>query len=1134
MALTNRERIDRAAGSLAAVLGPALDRTITGQIPEGTTWVDLFRVKDSGGSEREYSRDDVRLQLRALTESFQALGHPFSSLVNRAEENLAGELREVLNKWAHRQPFNTDDTYRALDTTERLLRVLDAPQEARQIAAMRQELLRVRISDEARTDTRKDVDLADVELPAWHEVLTPHPDVLSGRFQESEFAANLHSVATGTGDVGPEYSDPVEFFRRTYLTEGLKDLLSQAVQRIAGTGTGGSPIVNLQSTFGGGKTHSMLAVWHLFSGVSADTLPDDVQNIVRGAQLEQLHVNRAAVVGNEIAPGSADVKPDGTEVRTLWGELAWQLGGRGGYALVADADRTATGPGAGLRRLIADASPCVILIDEWVAYARQLVGRDDLPGGSFDTQFTFAQQLSEVVSTTPGALLLVSIPASDVRTDAHGNRVETPASELETGGANGHTALQRLEHVIGRTAHQWQPASNDESFEIVRRRLFVEPDGEAQRRINQTARRFVNLYRETPGLFPQGADTAEYEGRIRRAFPIHPELFDRLYEDWSTLERFQRTRGVLRLMSTVIAELMREGDRSPIIMPGTIPIGSASVTSEFASYIDSAWRGVISADVDGPQASARAVDEERPVYGRRALTTRLARALFLGSAPTVGGAHAGLDRKDLTLGVVMPGDTVRNADSALALLQQRSAYIFQDGERYWLDVTPSLNRIASERAAALDAEDVEAAIVRRLHDRSGDPGHLFKSVIVAPDSGSEIPEDDETRLIVLGPDMPFSARSATSEARDAVIEMTKNRGATAREYRNTLLFLAPDNRRVEDLRSAMRAHMAWQGIRDDADRLDLRQEQMRTAAQRSDAENKRVDSLISEAWTTGLAPHQAGGSPVIEVRTFKLDASEARLAARAEKGFARDDELVAGAYAPRVILMNLERYLARLWNKGYIGARVLYELHAKYLYLPRLRSAQVLYRGLNDATGSITDDVFWLADGYDEATGDFEGLVAPTSEEMVAAGPETLLVRQDLAESQIARQEAANAEHRQVDGDTPSTVPALPMDGKDTPANSDARWRGGRGTSSPPAPQLDRDAAYHGTFEIDAGGDVEGRLAEIADAVIAQLRDDGPDSLDVTVTVEAHKSGGFKEGIVRAVRENGRTLGAAKNQFEDE
>lgn len=1134
MALTNRDRIDRAAEALSGVLGPALDRTIAGQIPEGTTWVDLFRIKDSGGSEREYNHDDVRLQLRALTEGFQSLGHPFSSLVNRTEENLAGELRGEFNRWAHREPFTTDDTYRALDTTERLLRVLDAPQQARQIAAMRQELLRARISEEARTDTRKDVDLSEVDLPAWHEVLRPHPDVLNGKFQESEFAANLHSVATGTGDVGPEYSDPVEFFRRTYLTEGLKDLLSQAVQRTAGTGTGGSPIVNLQSTFGGGKTHSMLAVWHLFSGVSADRLPDDVQTIVKDAQLDRLGVHRAAIVGNEIAPGSADVKDDGTEVRTLWGELAWQLGGKDGYALVAEADRTATSPGAGLRRLIADASPCVILIDEWVAYARQLLGRDGLPGGTFDTQFTFAQQLSEVVSTTPGALLLVSIPASDIRTDSHGNRVETPASELETGGANGHTALQKLEHVIGRVAHQWQPASNDESFEIVRRRLFVEPDGDAQRRINQTARRFVNLYRETPGQFPQGADTAEYERRIRRAFPIHPELFDRLYEDWSTLERFQRTRGVLRLMSTVIAELMREGDNSPIIMPGTVPIGSSAVTSEFAGYIDSGWRGVISADVDGPQASAHAIDDERPIYGRRALTTRLARALFLGSAPTAGGAHAGLDRKDLVLGVVMPGDTVRNADSALALLQQRSAYIFQDGERYWLDVTPSLNRIATERAAALDAEDVEAAIVERLKTRSRDTARLFKAVIVAPDSGSEIPEDDETRLVILGPGTPFSARSATSEARDAVIEMTRNRGATPREYRNTLLFLAPDARRVDDLRSAMRAHMAWKGIRDDADRLDLRQEQMRTAAQRSDAENKRVEGIISEAWMYGLSPHQTGNSPDIEVRNFKLDASEPKLAARADKGFARDDELVAGAYAPRVILMNLERYLARIWNKGYIGARELYELHARYLYLPRLRSAQVLYRGLDDVTGNITDDVFWLAERYDEQTGDFDGLISPTSGEMVAAGAETLLVRRDLAESQIARVEAANAESTRAGSDAAQADYPLPEGGAETRTSSGGRSSGRGGSSAPQVPQLDRDAVYYGTFEVDAGGDVEGRLSAIADAIIAQLRDAGPDSLDVTLSVESRRAGGFPEAIARAVRENGRTLGAAKNQFEDE
>src|SRR5699024_4482062 len=274
--------------------------------------------------------------------------------------------------------------------------------------------------EQARSDARSAFsDLADEELTPWHEVLKPHPDVSSGRFKESEFAANLWSVANRAGDAGPEYTDPVQFFRRTYLTEGLTDLLRQSAGRISGSGNG-APVINLQTTFGGGKTHSMLAVWHLLGGVDPDDLPDEVGAVVRDSRINELDVARAAVVGNELPVGQETAKPDGTRVRTIWGEIAWQLGGRDGSEPVAEAARTGTNPGAAMRALFASQSPCVILIDEWVAYARQLNDRNDLVGGTFDTQFTFAQTLTEAASQTPGALVLVSIPASDGRKDDDG------------------------------------------------------------------------------------------------------------------------------------------------------------------------------------------------------------------------------------------------------------------------------------------------------------------------------------------------------------------------------------------------------------------------------------------------------------------------------------------------------------------------------------------------------------------------------------------------------------------------------------------------------------------------------------------------------------------------------------------
>src|SRR5699024_964127 len=250
-------------------------------------------------------------------------------------------------------------------------------------------------------------------LKPWREVIKPHDDVIKGEFSSAEFAADPHLVRTGQA-TSPEYGDPIEFFNRTYLTEGLSDLLTRALRRLSGDGNS-SPVVNLQTNFGGGKTHSMLALYHMFSRTSVQRLPQEIGELVEANgnfDLASLDVKRVALVGTYLKAGSPLIKDDGTEVRTLWGEFAWQLGGREAYDVVAADDAAGTNPGESLRILLQKYSPALILIDEWVAYARQLVSDRELPAGSFETQFTFAQSLTEAVRSVPGAMLVGSLPAS--------------------------------------------------------------------------------------------------------------------------------------------------------------------------------------------------------------------------------------------------------------------------------------------------------------------------------------------------------------------------------------------------------------------------------------------------------------------------------------------------------------------------------------------------------------------------------------------------------------------------------------------------------------------------------------------------------------------------------------------------
>jgi len=405
----------------------------------------------------------------------------FRNTLGHAERSIVSELRDVRNKYAHEKSFSSDDTYRALDSMERLLGAVAAGEIALRINQQKMEIMRLKLAEQTRHDTKRRAAGATEGQPAsglrpWRDIIEPHVDVASGNYQQAEFAADLHQVYTNRAT--PEYGDAIEFFRRTYLTQGLRDLLTNALKRLVHDR--GDPVVALQTNFGGGKTHSMLALYHLFSGKPASQLPN-VDELISALGIEELpSINRSVLVGQYLSPGEVHKMSDGTEVRTLWGEMAWQLKGKEGYELVRQADQSGTNPGRSLIKLFDMVGPCMILIDEWIAYARQLYEKHDLPAGNFDTQFTFAQALTEAAADSDNTFVVVSIPSSDI----------------ELGGMAGKEALNRLENVVARKEATWQPASSEEGFEIVRRRLFkpIATDDLFRER-DSVVRAFIENYR---------------------------------------------------------------------------------------------------------------------------------------------------------------------------------------------------------------------------------------------------------------------------------------------------------------------------------------------------------------------------------------------------------------------------------------------------------------------------------------------------------------------------------------------------------------------------------------------------------------------------------------------------------------
>jgi len=1119
MAITNHERVGRALELLRTGLAPYVERELKSAY-KGKAQEQAETLTDNARDlvDKAVTEWDVAGLLKLMIAGW---GLVFEKTLGASERSLVFETRNYRNKWAHQDNFTSDDADRALDSIQRLLTSISAL-EADEVGKMKMELRR-QIFDEQRRYEKKRSGSSTIEstatgnLKPWREVVTPHKDVASGRYQQAEFAADLWQVHIGEGST--EYRDPAEFFRRTYLTASLQDMLRGAAHRL--TDNGGDPVVQLQTNFGGGKTHSMLALYHLFSGTPAKDLLG-VEELMAEAKIKALpKAKRVVLVGNKLSPGNPSTKPDGTVVHTLWGELAWQLGGKKAYKKIQKDDERATSPGDALRELMNEAGPCLILIDEWVAYARQLHDAGDLPGGSFETHFTFAQTLTESAKSAKNCLLVISLPASDMSGSPH-----TRADDVEVGGERGRAALERLRNAVGRVEASWRPASAEEGFEIVRRRLFeplVTKDQFVQR--DTVAREFYTLYSTQQQEFPTETHEAEYEKRLKAAYPIHPEVFDRLYGDWSTLVKFQRTRGVLRLMAAVIHSLWEKGDRNPLIMPGNIPIDDSRVQFELTRYLSDNWVPVIEKDVDGSNALPLRLDSDVPNLGKYAATRRVARTIYLGSAPTATAANKGLEDRRIKLGCVIPGESPAIFGDALRRLSAAATYLYQDGSRYWYSTQPTVTKLADDRAEQMkrSPDTVVEEIEKRLRADLRKMGD-FGRVQALPASGADVPDDMEARLVVLRPDQPYS-KDTNSLAEVQAKTILASRGNAPRIFQNALVFLAIDATRLQDMDEAVRRYLAWRSILDEKDNLELTPGQVRQAETQMGAMEGAVLARLPEAYQWLLVPTQEKPTDPLTLQAFRLTGNEP-LATRASKKL-KNDELLVTSMAGTRLRMELDRI--PLWRNDSVAIKQLAEDHAKYIYLQRMADQDVLGNAIRNGLSlqSWEHDTFAYADDFDDAAMRYRGLRAGEHVPISMSAPHGFLVKSSVARAQLDAEQQARA--------AAATKAAAVLEGNG-PSSGAPAAAGATTTSAAPAATPNKPSApkrYYGSVQLDATR-VGRDAGRISDEVIAHLAGLVGANVKVTLEIQADIPGGVPDNVVRTVLENSTTLRFDSKGFETE
>jgi len=661
-------------------------------------------------------------------------------------------------------------------------------------------------------------------LKPWYAVATPHEDIRKGRLDESVFAANIWAVVQGTA---PEvYLDPEEFFRKSYMTTGLSTVLSRVAAALEG-GEAGDRIISLQTAFGGGKTHALVALWHLANHadrMGASEAFADVRKAL-GDRLPDAPRGVAVFTNATCDVTQGRDTPEGVHTRTLWGELALQLGGVPLYDRVRANDEAQRVPQGIFVDVLRAASPCLLLIDELADYcvgaASVLVGDTTLA----DQTISFIQQLTEAVQQVPGVAVVATLPAS---------RFEVAQSE------KGQEAFVTLERRFQRLGADVKPVEDEEIYNVVRARLFenIAPPEESDYPA-KVAQAYQQTYASHSGEVPTDAARATYREQMERAYPFHPLVIDTLYTRWGSHPDFQRTRGVLRLLASVVGDLWQRRDSNtqsqPLIQPCHIRWSIDAMRAALTRYWGATYEAVAAADVLGQRSNAGLFDEERGGdYRREKIGEGLASAILLGSFGA-SGERSGFSSKDLKLACSRPGLNWAYTDGALLELENRCFYLHAApagslGKRYWFATRPTLNKLVVQYRQQAARENFDDQILEALKDqavRAASPTSTWRVLI---DPAKDLPEQTSLALLILPPSLPWNGENGDQDAlKQRVMELSAHCGTRDRIYRNTLLFLAPTSRGLSRLRSAHRERAALLGVRsdygsqlDDTQREDLK------------------------------------------------------------------------------------------------------------------------------------------------------------------------------------------------------------------------------------------------------------------------------------------------------------------------
>jgi predicted AAA+ superfamily ATPase len=832
----------------------------------GDAWADAFKDTLSPQQRENWERD---MENGSAPESLIDFHHfksfaisnkdllrpDFGRKTNNVPSWLA-DIADVRHKVAHFHEITPNEATKAWIDMETIAGFLQMPELVREIVRLKdnKSIAEAKKEEKQTTTDTAASSTSGVTMP-WFRVVTPHLDIRQGRLDESVFAANLAEVALGTGR--EIYANPILFFEKTFFTSGLKTIAKTVIKGLNGQEDAENRVMSLQTGFGGGKTHTLISLYHISKwGKNAVNSAAVADLLAYTGNPEFDAANIAVFTNTTNDPANGRTTGDGVHIQTIWGELAYQLGGKETFEIVRKNDEQMISPAGLFKQVLEKAKPALILIDELADYCVKASARKVGSSTLADQTISFMQELTEAIAGTNNCVAIITLPAS---VEEVGNT------------AQAHQILSSLEKRVRRIGADTKPVADEEIYEVIRRRLFEDIGDAAQ--IESVASKYMQTFQENWMEMPTHATQIQYKEKIKKSYPFHPELIDVFRIRWASNHDFQRTRGVLRLLAAIISDLWQRQNSltgaNLLIDAGDVNFANLDALSgQLKRLYGNGFDAVITADVSGTASNAFKIDRNKNEYGKYCLAEGISSVILMNSFGT-DGANRGVSVKDIKLNLLEPdGFNHNSVNGALDELESNGYYLYyaQSGQdkRYWFHTKPNINILINQVKGDISPTDCEAEIIRRINEKARAVQPF--NVLVHPTG--DVPEQQKLTLVILNPQFHADEHAIAENTRKYIEQIATKKGNSERIYRNTLLFLGVTNHGLTLLMVAVKEYLACKRISDEYN-SQLERDQKEDLRKKIEDASKQVETALVNAYSTVLKYSVKNGLQALTVKQFR-------------------------------------------------------------------------------------------------------------------------------------------------------------------------------------------------------------------------------------------------------------------------